>query len=282
MKNSVSVSYKTVNLVIALVWVASMSAMEPRDDLVTSQGIKDLSKSIMQAEGSDDSSRSWIATWSDWWHGLDTNVVSELQQGTLTKEAVAQDKVLQARAYAAIDTAITKNRTENLCVLLQQLKSFDMLNLDQKQHESITQFLNKEITNTCQQKVAVKLIAILNAMKTAELPVHNDSLDAVNGVLNEQKELDVQIFKNILQNTQVAMVKLQEQMMKDREHYKGPLLQAHEILLLQKYLAGEEVVSEKNQEKIKQELAIDAESKDIGTLYKAVKTFSEKSFVEKK
>ena len=297
MKNSVSVSYKTINLAVALVWVASIGAMEPKDDtLVTSKDFRDLSASIMRAEGKEEpslnNSGGWFSSFtfkdfSDWWHGLDTNVVAELQQDTLTKEVVAQDGKLQQRAHDAIDIAIAKKRTENLCDLLKQLNKFDMLVLDKRQRESITQFLNEKILVACQQKAPTKLIEIINTMKTAEISIKSDSLTVINAVMNEQKESAVQIFNHKLISTQVAVLKLKEQMEKDREEYKGPLKDAQEIVLLQEYLnGGVEVLSgltEKSRAiQTKRELGIYLTSKANDTLYSALKTFAEKSFEDKK
>lgn len=280
---SVSISYKAVNLVVTLVWVASLSAMEPRDDnLVSSQDIKDLSASIMMAEGQEEplqkNSLGWFVSswsWSDWWHGLDTNVVSQLKEGTLTKEALAQSKPLQTRVYNAIDEAIKSKKTENLCVLLNQLKKFELV-LGEQQHESITLFLNNQIPMVCQKKASAQLITIINTMKAADLSVNNDLLGGINAVLDEQKECNIQIFKNNMHKTQELTLQLKEQMKNNSE---GPLLEAQEILCLQKYLAGEE---EPTMKQVKEDLDIDNDLKELSTFVKAIKIFSEKNSAEKK
>ncbi len=313
-----SLFYKTINIVASLACIASIGAME--QEFVSSKDFKDLSQSIMMAQGDIESSlkgsheenecslkgsqesRGWFSGISDWWNGLDTNVVFELQEGTLTKDLVAQDEKLQKRACDAIVTAIEKKRTENLCTLLNQLNKFEMLSSVAKHNDSIAKFLNTEIVLVCEQKSCSKLMNILQTMQSMQLVVDSASLGVVNDILNEQKARDIQAFKKIYQETNgfVAIIlehleNSKEQhkdssvtinqaqglvevtlmgLEKNKEQYKTPLVEAKDILLLQKYLVGKG--TEIKPKIVKEELGLKDSDNALNALLKALKSFADK------
>lgn len=270
-----SIQYKTITIMGSLICIASIGAMEqqPTTNLVSSQEIKELTQSIMMATEEVDSSkesRGWFTGFKDWIFGLDTNVVSELQKGTLTKDMLAQDKELQSRAYKAVITAIEKKRTENLCTLLNQLHTFEMLACVADQNEAIAQFLNMQISLVCEQKACPKLMDILTTMKTMQFTVDSTLLIAINEVLNEQKQHDVQKFEKIYEETHCLTVNILESL----EKYKNPLGKAKNIVLMQKYLGGE--CLEIGPKQMKEELGLNADDKELTALLKALKSFVDK------
>lgn len=276
-----SIQYKGITIMASLVCIASLGAMEselPVTNLVSSQEIKELTQSIMMATeeevDSSKESRGWFTGFKDWIFGLDTNVVSELQKGTLTKDMLAQDKELQSRACKAVTSALQNKRTENLCTLLNQLHKFEMLACVTEQNDAITQFLNAQIPLICEQKASVKLMDVLTTMKTMQFVVDSTLVVAINEVLNEQKERDVQPFKNVYQEAQGLVAQILERLEKDKERFKNPLIEAKDILLMQHYLAGNGV--EMGPKQMKEELGLIENEKALTALLKALNGFVDK------
>lgn len=189
MKNSVS--YKTINLAASLVWVMSIGAMEqPAQEFVNSQDIKNLNQSIMMAvedEGTSLKNSRGLFGWiSDLYYGIDANVIYELESGTLTKDVVAQNKGLQARACEGTLMALKGKKTEALCKMINEFKKFNMLGAIAMHSTPVTQFLNLEIFEACKQNDSAKLLNILKAMNNTYFVVDKGWYDSITRLLNQE------------------------------------------------------------------------------------------------
>jgi hypothetical protein len=249
-------------------------------EIVSSQELGSLSQSILLAAESEEkaveslakvSSKSFFSYWSDLVFGADSNVLATLNKGNLTKEMVAQDLSLQERAREGIEAAIKGKKIENLCNLIKELNKFEMLGLYVDQNEAVTQCMNAEITVVCQQKNYAKLIDMLTVMKMMQLTVDSSLHDSINEVLNDKKDQDLNIFKNINQKNKELVSTIKNELKKSQEQYKNPLLEAKNIVLLQHYLAGE--VTEVEPKQIKEKLNLTDDEKKLNAIMKALGKF---------
>lgn len=284
-----NMSYTLISVIVALIWTTSIHCMdEDRTNnlnLVSSQDLKDLRSSIIMATNGEcpqQESSSWfslpnLTNWRNWFmdglYGTDINVISEFDKGTLTKDTLAKNTTLQQRAREAIEAAILYKRTTNLCVLLNQLHKLDMLSFYENYHPLMAKFFNDALVAyfpnpPIQRMDSAQLIQILKTMKIAQYPIDvNDSVrEKIDLFLAEQTARKVAAFKNNYENMQAVMKPIHE----DIKTYQDVLLEAKEIVLLQKSLKGENNLTK---EQVKEELAVADNARELHTLYKAITIF---------